>query len=475
MPSRRPIPQTSVGRLVTLSADNPMYYTAPSSASSSPPPPLIPIAAAAMNTNNNNDELAMLWRNVATLFEKYDTVDTDVERQVDTTKRCMDEVYQELQELRTELEEYQKKAEEESQNASASASASCGSAATLVRKLKKYVNKKCEKLRETVTYGAYSADNEIFDYVNTTRSELEDTTRSELEAKNKKLEGDLAKLYEEMEELNETYNSDYHVFIKRENYMMARLNEAVKLNEATNQRMTHLEDIIMKQIQQARNYADNVAGDLREEFSKAICNELSFESKTNADIIQNVREELTDLITRSNEYHTARYFGTVEDVNQIRDTCQTLKQSIGMVDAELSDTKLTVEYLKDEVGQNTTDLGDLSVDFTELKDDVYREMDRDYYSLRNYVKRRITRHELHEHREESGTAPAAQQQAYEEGNALQLIAEEYDQTENADTNTNTNTNTNGPAQQEQQYEEHIIIIDENTVFSDDEDEFKQQI
>jgi hypothetical protein len=457
MPSR-PIPQTSAGRLVTLSADNPMYYTAPSSSSassSSPPPPLIPIAAAAMNTNNNNDELAMLWRNVATLFEKYDTVDTDVERQVDTTKRCMDEVYQELQELRTELEEYQKKAEEESQNASASAS--CGSAATLVRKLKKYVNKKCEKLREIVTYGAYSADNEIFDYVN--------TTRSELEAKNKKLEGELAKLYEEMEELNETYNSDYDVFIKRENDMMARLNEAVKLNEATNQRMTHLEDIIMKQIQQARNYADtHVAGDLREEFSKAICNELSFESKTNAHMIENVREELTDLITRSNEYHSVRYFGTVEDVKQIRDTCQTLKQSIGMVDAELSDTKLTVEYLKDEVGQNTTDLGDLSVDFAELKDDVYREMDRDYYSLKNYVKRRITRHELHEHREESGTAPApaAPQQAYEEGNALQLIAEEYEQTEN----------TNAPAQQEQQYEEHLIIIDEHTVFSDDEDEFK---
>lgn len=442
MPSR-PIPQTSVGRLVTLSADNPMYYTAPSSSSSSsPPPPLIPIAAAAMKTNNNvDDELTMLWRNVATLFAKYDN---------DDTKRCMDEVYQELQDLRTEIEEYQRKAEEDSHNAkaSASASASCGSAVTLVRKLKKYVNKKCEKMRETVAYGANSADNEVFDYVN--------TTRSELEAKNKKLEGDLAKLYEEMEELNETYNSDYDLFIKRENDMMARLNEAVKLNEATNQRMTHLEDIIMKQIQQARNYADNVAGDLREEFSKAICNELSFESKTNAHIIENVREELTDLITRSNEYHSVRYFGTVEDVNQIRDTCQTLKQSIGMVDAELSDTKLTVEYLKDEVGQNTTDLGDLSVDFTELKDDVYREMDRDYHSLRNYVKRRITRHELHEHREESASA-----QAQAQGN---------EQTEIAD------TNTNAPAQQERrQYEEHIIIIDENTVFSDDEDEFTPQI
>ena len=265
-----------------------------------------------------------------------------------------------------------------------------------------------------------------------------------------------------MEELNETYNSDYDLFIKRENDMMAQLDQAVKMNEATNQRMKYLEDCFMKQIQQMRNHVlTHVVGDLREEFSKAICNEISFESKTNAHIIENVREELTDLITRSNEYHTARYCGTVEDVTQLRETCQTLKQSIGMVDAELSDTKLTVEYMKDEVGQNTTDFGDLSVDFTELKEDIYREMDRDYYSLRNHVKRRITRHEVREHhREESGTAPApAPAPAPAQG----------------DEPTQTVYNIiDCPAQQERhQYEEHVIIIDENTVFSDDEDEFKQ--
>ena len=451
--SSRPIPQTSVGRLVNLSVDNPMYYTAPSSsASAAALPHLIPIATAAMKTNNRvDDELTMIWRNMATLFAKYDNVDTDIERQVNANKRCIDEVYQELQELRTEIEEYQKKAEEESHIASSSSSSSCGSAATLVRKLKKYVNKKCEKMRETASYGAYNADNEVFDYVN--------TTRSDLEAKNKKLEGDLAKLYEEMEGLNETYNSDYDLFIKRENDMMAQLSEAVKMNEAINQRMKDLEDCFMKQIQQVRNHVDShVVGDLREEFSKAICNELSFESKTNAHIIENVREELTDLITRSNEYHTARYCGTVEDVTQLRETCQTLKQSIGMVDAELSDTKLTVEYMKDEVGQNTTDVGDLSVDFTELKEDVYREMDRDYYSLRNHVKRRITRHEVRHHREESGTAQAPAQAPAQ-----------------GDEPTQTDYNIiDCPAQQERhQYEEHVIIIDENTVFSDDEDEVKQ--
>ena len=247
--------------------------------------------------------------------------------------------------------------------------------------------------------------------------------------------------------------------------MMAQLSEAVKMNEAINQRMKDLEDCFMKQIQQVRNYVDiHVVGDLREEFSKAICNEISFESKTNAHIIENVREELTDLITRSNEYHTARYCGTVEDVTQLRETCQTLKQSIGMVDAELSDTKLTVEYMKDEVGQNTTDVGDLSVDFTELKEGVYREMDRDYYSLRNHVKRRITRHEVRHHREESGTAPApAQAQAPAQAPAQ------------GDEPTQTEYNRiDCPAQQERhQYEEHVIIIDENTVFSDEEDEVKQ--
>ena len=184
----RPIPQTSVGRLVNLSADNPMYYTAPSSASSALPH-LIPISTAAMKMNNNvDDELTMIWRNMATLFAKYDNVDTDIERQANTNKRCIDEVYQELQALRTEIEEYQKKAEEESHIASSSSSSSSsGSAATLVRKLKKYVNKKCEKMRETASYGAYNADNEVFDYVN--------TTRSDLDAKNKKMEGDLANLY----------------------------------------------------------------------------------------------------------------------------------------------------------------------------------------------------------------------------------------------------------------------------------------
>ena len=108
----RPIPQTSVGRLIGLTVDNPKYYTA-SSSSASPPPPLIPISAANNNKYaDNSDELTMLWRNIATLFAKHDNIEADLETQGEATKRCTDEVYQEFQEVREEFRQLQAKQEE---------------------------------------------------------------------------------------------------------------------------------------------------------------------------------------------------------------------------------------------------------------------------------------------------------------------------------------------------------------------------
>jgi len=496
----RPIPQTSVGRLIGLTVDNPKYYTA-SAASASPPPPLIPISAANNNKyGDNGDELTMLWRNIATLFAKNDNIESDIETQGEATKRCTDEVYQELQELREEFRQLQAKEEEAPQrNDSESASSSLA----LVRKIRKYVNKKCAEVRETVSYGAYNADNEIFDYVN--------KTRAEFEAKNKSLEDELRKVYEEMELLNETYYRDYEMFMQRENDMMAKLDAAVKQSEATNQRMKDFEDIFMRQIQQARIYADTrVAGDLREEFSKAICREVEYESNNCAKSIQRVNDDmigliansnevatqrinyledfllneikqvqlysdtqvanslrvelsdaicretdrvnddLTALITRSNQYHSMRYFGTVEDVKQLRETCQTLKQSIGMVDAELSDTKETVEQLKD--------------DLKELDDDVYHELDRDYYDLKDYVKHRMSRHERHKHRE-----PALMEE--EAGDALQMIVDEYDDPIVEYVGPIEPIPTiQGQQQEEDATDEHVIIIDGDMIISDDEEE-----
>ena len=500
----RPIPQTSVGRLIGLTVDNSKYHTSSSGGgvSSSPPPPLIPISAENNNKyTDNSDELTMIWRNVATLFAKYDNIETDIETQGEATKRCTDEVYQEIQDLRNEFSWLQAKQDDAPQHNDSESSSS----ATIVRKIRKYVNKKCAEMRETLSYGSYNADNEIFDYVN--------KTRADLEVKNKRLEDELGKVYEEMEQLNETYYRDYEMFIQRENNMMAKLDAAVKQSEETNQRMKDLEDIFMRQIQQTRNYADtHVAGGLREEFSKAICREVEYESNISTKMVQSVNDDLTglitrsnevttqrinyledflltqikqgqsyssdtqvenrlrtefsdaicretervnndltDLITRSNQYHSTRYFGTVEDVKQLRETCQTLKESIGMVDAELSDTKETVEQLKD--------------DLRELDDDVYHELDRDYYDLKDYVKRRISRHEHREHSEpREERRPALMEEA---GNALQQIAEEYGDDEPV-------VEYVGPIAQppeDTNEEQHVIIIDENIVISDDEDEF----
>lgn len=279
----RPIPQTSVGRLIGLTVDNPKYHTSSSGGgvSSSPPPPLIPISAANNNKyGDNGDELTMLWRNIATLFAKYDNIETDFETQGEATKRCTDEVYQEIRDLRNEFSWLQAKQDDAPQPNDYESSSS----ATVVRKIRKYVNKKCAEMRETLSYGAYNADNEIFDYVN--------KTRADLETKNKRLEDELRKVYEEMELLNETYYRDYEMFMQRENDMMAKLDAAVKQSEATNQRMKDFEDIFMRQIQQARIYADTrVAGDLREEFTRAICREVEYESKETAKLVALANED----------------------------------------------------------------------------------------------------------------------------------------------------------------------------------------
>jgi hypothetical protein len=435
----RPIPQTSIGRLVSLSVDNPKYYAQGRLSSQSPPPPLVPISAAAAvssaaTTNDDGEEKTMLWRNLATLFAKYDNIENTVEKQRVDTERCTDEVYQELQDVKDEIAQVQSEINENNV------------LVKHVRKLRKYVNKKCENLRVTMCHSSYDADNEIFAYI--------DKIRLDVDSK--------------MEQLNETYSRDYEMFVERENDLMSKLDTAVKMNEETNQRMKNMEEFFMRQIQETRNYADtHVAGDLREEFATAICREVEFESKDTAQKVQRMNDELTDLITRSNEYHSARYFGTVEDVNQLRETCKTLKQSIGMVDAELSDTKETVEYLKDEVGQTVTDLSEITEDVNELTDDVYRELDRDYNDMKDYVKRKINHHKKQHHKLQ--VSPVQVSDITSSEDPIQMIVDEY-----ADTTATATIATDAAIAEDplQANDHNVIIIDENTVFSDDEEEVR---
>jgi uncharacterized phage infection (PIP) family protein YhgE len=225
----------------------------------------------------------------------------------------------------------------------------------------------------------------------------------------------------------------------------------------------------------------HVAGDLREEFAHAITREVEFESKTSAQLVQSVNDELTELITRSNQYHSHRYFGMVEDVKQVREMCDTLKKSIGMVDAELSDTKETVDFLKDEVAQSSNDVYDIKENLADLKEDIYSEMDRDYYDMKGYV-----RHKIHQHNKASHTpaapTPTTSDSTNETGNGIQLNVDELAsvasatvvQPEHEASVTAAGAagaGAGGAAESQENTQEHnVIIIDADTIISDDEDE-----
>ena len=456
-----------MGRLVSLTVDNPKYHTAApnDSSCSSPPPHLIPIraaesAAAASSTHNNNtnDEQTMLWRNVATLFARCEQNDAEIQKQREDYDPCIgelnrvtDDLYQETRDLKCRISELSTEMLDEMDS----------KLRHMKKQTRKYVSKKVNKTKQSASGSAFDADMEVFKYIDTIRDEFADT--------NSHVKNDVESLrqevHEELSELNDVYYRDYKMFLQRENELMAKLDAAVKMNEATNQRMKDMEEFFMKQIQQARNYADtHVAGDLREEFSTAICREVAFESKVSAELVQGVHNELTDLVTRSNEYHSARYFGTVEDVNQLRETCQTLKQSIGMVDAELSDTKEIVEFLKDEVGEatNTVDemtytVADINTAIAKQKEAIYDEMDQDYYDMKDYVKRRIQRHVRHSHQKTPAAAAAVAAEAAEAAeptDAISMIVAEYSEAAGAEAEAE---------------DENVIIMDDTCMISEDDE------
>jgi chromosome segregation ATPase len=452
------IPQTSNGRLVSLSVDNPKYYV-PNPQDEMPA--MLPLSYAQMNNgggsssgkggkkaqvqghhaDDDSEEKTMIWKNIASLFVQCEKNDDNVS----SLTRGTDEIYQELQDVRTEIAQVQTDMNATKDELVAKPDE--------IRRLRKYVVKKCKKVQETASYGAYNADIEIFAYI--------DTIRGEFDAKIQKLEKENTELREELRSLHDTYDKDYDVFVERENALMSKLHNAVDATEVLNARLNDHEGIYMKQLHELRERTEqqlyNNSGDLREEFVRAITREVEFESKTSAQLVQSVNDELTGLITRSNEIHSYRYFGTVDEMKQLRENCQTLKQSIGMVDAELSDTKETVDFLKDEVAQSSNDVYDIKEDVSGLKDDIYHELDRDYYDLKSYVKRTMNRHKKqeHDHRAEKQLQPCDIIVEEEEPAAAAAVAV-----------------PEAPEAPETEYN-NIIIIDAGdcTISSDDDEEF----
>lgn len=425
-------PQTTIGKLVSMTVDNPVYYhqQQENDADQSSPPPLFPIYGSSVPLSNGGDgqysydisqigeEQTMLWRNVATLFSKCDEAEKELQsqrEQCDGLTRGTNDLYYELEKTKNEI------TEQIQSNVTTNHK-------SIVKKLRKYVNKKCE----TVSYGAFNADNEVFAYI--------DKLRTDFDGRLKKLETENEELRKELSKCHETYDDDYELFIKRENDMMKQLTSATQMTERLNERLKEYEGILMKQLQNGLNNAEQrqyiIAGDLREEFARAISREVEMESKVSAKLVQTVNDELTDLITRSNEYHTARYYGMVDELKNTREMCDTLKQSIRMVDDELSDTKETV---------------------FEIKDDIYSELDRDYYDLKDYVKRKVHHHEKHHHRQQLPNGCGGDN----ENNESRTPVEE-------DAPAEAQAQAQPQAQAQAVDEEHIVIDQHTIIVSDDE-------
>ncbi|NBP66175.1 MAG: hypothetical protein EBU66_16185 [Bacteroidetes bacterium] len=453
----RPAPQTSVGRLVSLTVDNPRYYTHTSSTAetgvSSSPPHLVPISYAnstnETNTSSSSDaeEKTMLWRNIANLFSKYENIEVAVRENNETSTRITNELYQEMKELQSQLEELHTNVVENNM------------LSKHVRKIRKYVNKKCEKLKEDISYGSSSADHEIFDYI--------ETFKNEVVTQMKSIQDENATRKDEIVELNDIYYRDYEMFVKREDELMAKLENAVKMNETLTKRLQYLEDTMMRQfnnqnqsIHTMRNEMlermsqrdFRLIGDMRQEFARTISKELEVESNNNAKNLQQTTDELTQLITSSNEYHSYRYFGMVEEMKKYLENSETLKRSIGMVDAELSLVKEQLEEVTEDVRKNKRNVFYVNEDLAELKETTYNELDRDYYDLKDYVKRLMRRHNHNYHHPCQVTEKGTIQQ----DDAVQLIVDEY--AEQVETQATAQV-AQEPALED---DEHLIIIDENT-------------
>jgi chromosome segregation ATPase len=398
----------------------------------------------------------MLWTNIANLFSKTDKHDTDIQEWSQSHTRTTNDILQELQEIRDEIADVRANR----------------LLADQVRKIKKYVNKKCETVRSDMTYGSFNTENEIFGYINKMRAEMEERIAH--------LESDNERLTYQLDDLYKTYDKDYDTFIKRENDLMTKLDSAVQLAEAVNQRVKDCEMTFARRIQEQRNEIEQsqytMAGDLREEYNRTITAEIEMEHKTQLNWLQNTHDELVDLVTRSNEYHSQRYFGLLEDVKKTQTTsqemCQTLKKSIGMVDAELSETKEKMEFLTEEVAQANNDIYDAKESIADAKDDIYREMDRDYYDLKDYIKRKVhTLAKKQKQKQEQGQQTSSVNVSNDDDNDNVVNPKQKDNENDDNTASATSASSASSSSNLQSNDdEHVIIMDESMFQSDSDEE-----
>ena len=428
------------------------------------------VSKEADSASAHNDEQTMLWQNVATLYVKCEDnasnitgIRAEYDPCIGQLNSYTDDLYAKLQTATSEIADMKKNTKKKFKSA------------------RKMMNRKLDKCKRGSSMAASDADMEVFKYIDTLRIQIDELRgtvekqKDEIDELSSGLKHHMDKMREEVSDLNDLYDDDFHRFCKREDELkdgiaaahdeamlahtfaikskqnsdsridaavqaietwgadIYRMDEEVKnmnreirddmeierqsseywveraLKTFEDEKLAHFQS----QIASARSYADTmVAGDLREEFSAAIVREITFESKVSAELVQGVhnelsavtqglRTELVDLITRSNEIHSARYFQSVDDAQQVKEDMdsfvQTLKHSIELVDLELEDVKESVGFSKEY-------MTDLSIEIEDQKDliihEIHSEMDRDYRDLKKYIRRKLNQHLSEEHPED---------------------------------------------------------------------------
>ena len=493
--------------------------------------PAAAAAAAPASVSAHNDEQSMLWQNVATLFVKCEDNASNITGIRDEYDPCIgqlnsytDDLYAKLQTSSLEISDCRAQMLDMKKNTKKK-----------FKSVKKMMNRKMEKCKRGSSSAAFDADMEVFKYIDTLRIQI-DELRGTVEKQKDEidelsgLKHHMDKIREEVSDLNDLYDDDYHRFCRREDELKdkiaaahdealnahtfamnakqnsdERIDAAIKAIETWGSDIYRLDEQvknmdreirddmeierhsteywvdcalktfekeklsrIQSQISEARSYADTtVAGDLREEFSTAIVREITFESKATADLVDGLRTELVDLITRSNEIHSARYFQSVSDLQQVKDdterSVQTLKHSIELVDLELADVKESVEFSKEY-------MTDLSIEIEDQKEliihEIHSEMDRDYRDLKKFVRRNMNKHLLEEHPEDED-----EDEDEDEGDDADDVAnaEEAAEFEVKPDTVVTGTSAAGAAAAEAINEDMVIIMDDADFNSTDDE------
>ena len=442
----------------------------------------------------HNDEQTMLWQNIAKLFAKSENneceithIRGDYAQSNKDLKELTVELYARLQSCKGDVTEVKQNTKNK------------------LKSFKRMFQRKIKKVKQTAASAANDADMEVFKYIDTLRIQI-DELRETTEKQNAKIEelsrvnasyassnnnfddvdiNDLKykmkKMQEEIADLNELYDDDFHRFCRREDDLKdkiaavhdeassahtfslsakqnsdERIDAAVKAIETWGSDIYRIEQEMKNmsreirddmetgqqaseywiecelnsfkvekqriniEIQGVRSYIDAVvAGDLREEFARAISREVEFESKVSAELVQGVHNELTaktqelhneiiDMITRSNEIHTERHFHALAEVQKSKEDatsmCQALKNSIGYVDCELSEVKENLDFVKEDIASLNIEIEDQK---ESLRGDIYADMDADYYDLKKYVYSKFKKHMKHEHSEVKEASDAA--------------------------------------------------------------------